>query len=107
MNSILYLKTKDDFNNINAKIVIIKISADWCIPCKTISPLYNQFAMKNLNENILYTEINTNDADDELLDFIDVKTLPTFHIYQDKKLINTLIGSDKINLSMALNNLTI
>lgn len=105
MNSILYLKTKDDFNNINAKIVIIKISADWCIPCKTISPLYNQFAMKNLNENILYTEINTNDADDELLDFIDVKTLPTFLIYENKQLKNKMVGIDKIELAKYINNL--
>ena len=87
------LLTLSNFTDISEKnqIVIIKVGADWCSPCKAISPLYN--------------EINTSDADDELLDFINVKSLPTFLIYKNKELTNTIIGCDKLTLSECLNNL--
>jgi thiol-disulfide isomerase/thioredoxin len=101
------LLTLSNFTDISEKnqIVIIKVGADWCSPCKAISPLYNQFAEKNNNVNIIFTEINTSDADDELLDFINVKSLPTFLIYKNKELTNTIIGCDKLTLSECLNNL--
>ena len=101
------LLSLDNFNDIAQpnNTVIIKIGAYWCITCKAINPLYQQFANKNNNENIIYAEINTSDADEELLDFIDVKSLPTFLIYKNKELTNTIIGCDKFNLSECLNNL--
>jgi thioredoxin 1 len=104
MHKLLSLTNFNDIAQPN-KTIIIKVGADWCVPCKAISPLYGQFASKNNNDNIIYAEINTTDADDELMDFIDVKSLPTFLIYKNKELINTIIGCDKFNLSECLNNL--
>jgi thiol-disulfide isomerase/thioredoxin len=105
---ILHLKNLTDFNNIksNSKL-IIKVGADWCNPCKKITPLYTQFAENNSNPNIIYAEINSTDADEELLDFIEVKSLPTFLFYDDKQLTNRIVGSDKIELSECINNLYI
>jgi len=107
---ILYLKNLDDFNNINNKPdtkIIIKVSAEWCEPCKKIAPLYKQFAENNSNSNIIYAEINSTDADEELLDFIEVRSLPTFIFYDNKKLANKIIGIDKIELSEYINSLYI
>lgn len=104
----LFLHTLNDFNNINnqpGKIVIIKVGANWCNPCHEIEPLYIQFSNNNNNPNIIYTEIDITDADDELLDYIDVKSLPTFLFYNNSKLSNKLIGANKIELSKILNNL--
>lgn len=108
MSNIIFLNILNDFNNINkepGKIIIIKVGADWCISCKTITPLYNQFANNNKNSNIYFTEINTTDADDELLDYIDVKSLPTFLFYKDGTLSNKIIGCDKIQLAEIINDL--
>ena len=102
-----YLLNLSNFNDISDKIVIIKVGADWCTPCKAISPLYNQFAEKNNDTNIIFTEINASEAEDDLLDFINVKSLPTFLIYKNKELTNTIIGCDKLTLSECLNNLYI
>ena len=104
MHKLLTLSNLNDITEPN-KTIIIKVGADWCVPCKAISPLYYQFAEKNNNINLIFTEINTSDADDELLDYIDVKSLPTFLIYKNKELINTIIGCDKLTLSECLNNL--
>ena len=110
MSNIIFLNILNDFNNINkepGKIIIIKVGADWCNPCKKITPLYTQFAENNSNPNIIYAEINSTDADEELLDFIEVKSLPTFLFYDDKQLTNRIVGSDKIELSECINNLYI
>jgi thioredoxin 1 len=104
MHKLLSLLNFNDISNEN-KTVIVKVGADWCVPCKSINPLYHQFAEKNSNSNIIFAEINTSDADDELLDFIDVKSLPTFLIYKNKELTNTIIGCDKQNLAECINNL--
>lgn len=106
MHKLLSLSNFNDISEEN-KTVIIKVGADWCSPCKLINPLYHQFAEKNNNVNIIFTEINTSDADEELLDFIDVKSLPTFLIYKNKELKNTIIGADKFILSECINNLVI
>ena len=104
MHKLLTLYNLNDITEPN-KTIIIKVGADWCVPCKAINPLYHQFANKNINENIIFTEINTSDADDELLDFVDVKSLPTFLIYKNNELLNKIIGCDKLTISECLNNL--
>jgi len=106
---ILHLKNLNDFNDINKPNtkIIIKVGANWCEPCKKIAPLYTQFAENNNNSNIIYAEINSTDADEELLDFIEVKSLPTFIFYDNKNLTNKIIGSDKIELSEYINSLYI
>jgi hypothetical protein len=90
MSNILFLKNLNDFTNLNkeaGKIIIIKV------------------ANNNKNSNIIFTEINTTDADDELLDFIDVKSLPTFLFYKNNSLNNKIIGCDKLQLAESINNL--
>jgi thioredoxin 1 len=108
MSNILFLKNLNDLTNINkdtGKIIIIKVGADWCGPCKNITPLYNQMANSNNNSNIIFAEINASDADEELLDYIDVKSLPTFLFYKNNTLNNKIIGCDKIQLATTINNL--
>jgi len=106
MSKILKLSSLNDFKSIDtAKIIIIKIGAEWCIPCKTIYPLYSQFAEYNKNDNIIYTTVDVDDADAELLDFIEVKSLPTFNIYKNGVLDNSIISSDKYTISTCFNNL--
>jgi thiol-disulfide isomerase/thioredoxin len=104
MHKLLSLSNFNDISNEN-KTVIVKVGADWCGSCNVIKPLYNQFAEINNNSNIIFTEINTEDADDELLEFIDVKALPTFLFYKNKELTNKIIGFDKQNLAEYINNL--
>ena len=103
----IIINSLEDYNNINKpdNIIIVKIGADWCTPCKSISPFYYLLALNNKNPNIIYTEIDTTNAKDDLLDFVDVKSLPTFLIYKNNELLNKIIGCDKLTISECLNNL--
>lgn len=103
----IILKSLNDYNNIydSNKIIIIKVGADWCIPCKSISPFYNLLALSNKNENIIFAEIDTSITEDDLLDFVNVKSLPTFLFYKNNTVFNTIIGCDKIELSTYIDTL--
>jgi len=103
----IIINSLEDYNNINKpdNIIIVKIGADWCTPCKSISPFYNLLALNNKNPNIIYTEIDTTNAKDDLLDFVDVKSLPTFLFYKNDVVLNKIIGCDKFILSTYIDTL--
>ena len=103
----IIINSLEDYNNINKpdNIIIVKIGADWCTPCKSISPFYYLLALNNKNPNIIYTEIDTTNAKDDLLDFVDVKSLPTFLFYKNDIVLNKIIGCDKFILSTYIDTL--
>ena len=103
----IIINSLEDYNNINKpdNIIIVKIGADWCTPCKSISPFYYLLALNNKNPNIIYTEIDTTNAKDDLLDFVDVKSLPTFLFYKNDVVLNKIIGCDKFILSTYIDTL--
>jgi thiol-disulfide isomerase/thioredoxin len=46
--------------SIKKNILILKFGADWCGPCKTISPLYKSF-IKNSPPNIIFADIDVDE----------------------------------------------
>jgi thiol-disulfide isomerase/thioredoxin len=103
----IIINSLDDYNNINKPdiTIIIKVGADWCAPCKSISPFYKLLASNNNNPNIIYAEINTSNAHDDLLDYINIKSLPTFIFYKNNVILNKIIGCDNILLSKYIDTL--
>jgi len=75
----------------NDKKAIACFYATWCIPCKKIKPLYQSFS-KTYN-NIKFYEIDI-DEDEQLVNEMNVKSIPTFVFFENGKKINELIGSD-------------
>lgn len=107
MTNIIYINTLSQLHNLinSTNIIIIKIGANWCIPCNYIRMLYKQLSEFNNNNNIIFTEININNSHDELLDFLNITNLPTFLFYSNNTLLHTINSSDKIEISRYINNL--
>jgi len=107
--SIILINTRDDldnlFNNNPDKTIIIKIGAEWCIPCKNINSLYKQLYTANNNINILFTEINSTDDNNDLIDFLNINSLPTFLFYKNGILIHTIVGSNKLEITKYIHKL--
>lgn len=78
---------------------VIKFSAQWCLPCKKIAPLFNKLAKQ-------YTDIHFYDVDvDEnqlLAERMNITGMPTFVFLKEKKEILRLTGADEKKLSDAL-----
>jgi thioredoxin 1 len=78
------------------KIIIVKFSAKWCNPCKKIHPLYDFLAEKEKNK-ILSFHVDVDELED-MASFYEIKSLPTFLVFSNKKVIDKLIGANRIGL---------
>lgn len=73
------IKITDDMSEVtNSENAIAYFTADWCVPCKQLKPLYAKAGMQDQNNQ--YFVINVDNIDKEFLDLYNIKSVPT--IYQ-------------------------
>ncbi len=81
--------------------VIIDFYADWCGPCKMMSPIIDSIAEEI--ENIKVGKINVDDAQDLAVQY-NVMSIPTIIIFKDGKPYKKFIGvTSKENILNELN----
>lgn len=84
--------TKDNFQAevLNHKgTVLIDFWADWCGPCRMLSPIVDEVAAEN--PNIKVGKINV-DEQQELSSQFGIMSIPTLLVFKDGKKINESIG---------------
>ena len=70
---------------------IIKFSAKWCRPCKTITPIY--CALSDEFSKINFYEVDVDEIDD-ISSKYNISSLPTFIVLTDGIETSRLVGSD-------------
>ncbi len=70
-------------------IVIVDFYADWCGPCRMMSPIIDEIAEEN--SNIKVGKVNC-DEEINLASKFDVMSIPTILVFKDGELIKTFIG---------------
>ena len=96
---------------INNKIVVVKLGAKWCNPCKIIAPKYDEMA-KNVDDNLRkfyfkgvqnlpscsFLSIDVDDicedTGDKWGDYLQCNGVPMFLIFFNKKIEETFMGGD-------------
>lgn len=61
-------------------IVVLDFWADWCGPCKSFAPIFDEAAAKNTD--ITWGKVNT-DKETEIASGFGIKSIPTLMIFRD------------------------
>lgn len=70
-------------------VVIVDFYADWCGPCKIMSPIIDEIAEEN--SDIKVGKVNCDEEPNLAIKF-DVMSIPTILIFKNGKLEKTFIG---------------
>ena len=83
--------TNKDFENIisNNDITLIDFYADWCGPCKALSPIIDEIAKSETH--ITVGKVNV-EEEKELAMQYHVRSIPTMVIFKGGKEVNRLVG---------------
>lgn len=72
------------------KMVLIDFYADWCGPCRMMSPIIDEIA-EDLKESVKVGKINV-DENQELAIKYDVMSIPTIIIFKNGMPVKTFLG---------------
>lgn len=84
--------TKDNFEEIknNQKTVLLDFFADWCGPCRMVSPIVDEIAEEN--PQYLVGKINV-DEEPELASAFGVMSIPTLVVMKNGEIVNRSTGA--------------
>lgn len=84
--------TKDNFESVKAseKTVLLDFYADWCGPCRMVSPLVDEIAEEC--PEYFVGKINV-DEEGELAAAFGVTSIPTLVVMKDGKVVNQSAGA--------------
>lgn len=84
--------TKSNFEQVKSseKKVLLDFYADWCGPCRMVSPFVNEIASEH--PEYLVCKINV-DEEPELASVFDVFSIPTLVVMEQGKIINKAAGA--------------
>ena len=83
---------KENFNEIknSGKVVLLDFYADWCGPCRMVSPLVDEIAKER--QDIIVGKINV-DVEQELAAEFGVFSIPTLVVLKDGKVAEQSAGA--------------
>lgn len=72
-------------------IKLIDFYADWCRPCKQMTPILNE--IEESNSDIILEKVNMDIDEEELAEAYGVLNIPTLLIFVDRVLKDRIVGA--------------
>ena len=88
--SVLKLKNKDFDAAIQSGFALVDFYADWCGPCKMMSPIVDEIADERTDVTVAKVNV---DESSELASRFGVASIPTLIIFKNGKESNRIIGA--------------
>lgn len=86
--------TEENFREVvldSGKMVFVDFYADWCEPCHMVSPIIEEIANENTDENLIFVKINV-DENRNLASKYNIYAIPTLILIKDGKVIDRRAG---------------
>ena len=75
----------------NEKTVVVDFWAEWCGPCRAVSPILDQIATEH-SEKLDIVKVNV-DENPQLAMKYQITSIPAMKVYQGGEVVNTVIGA--------------
>eukprot|EP00884_Botryococcus_braunii_P020849 jgi/Botrbrau1/7448/Bobra.0083s0019.1 len=79
----------------SGKLVLVDFSAEWCGPCKMISPVFEELSEQYPDFIFLKVDVDCLSA---VAVRAEISAMPTFQVYQDGAMVEQLVGASKERL---------
>lgn len=93
MSNVVKLNT-DNFNELvmeNSQTVLVDFYADWCGPCKMLSPIIDEVA-DELAGKVVVGKLNIDEARDIAIEY-QVASIPTLMVFKGGSVVETMVGA--------------
>jgi len=92
MSQIIEMNDENFDKEINKeyKTLIVDFWAEWCGPCKLLSPIIEEVA-KELEDQVTFGKVNL-DSNQDLAMRLSIRSIPTLLMFKDGKLRDTKVG---------------
>ncbi|TDZ58307.1 Thioredoxin-like protein 1 [Colletotrichum sidae] len=105
--STVLIKSPTEFQTLlsSSRIVVADFYADWCGPCKTIAPFYEQLSASLSRKDVVtFVKIDV-EAQKDIAKAYNVTSLPTFMIFREGTVLEKIQGADPRKLQEAVKKL--
>lgn len=85
--------TDDNFESVvlqSDKLVVVDFWAEWCGPCRIVSPILEELAKEN--PNVLICKMNV-DENSEVPTQMGIRNIPTLLFFKGGKVVNKFVGA--------------
>ena len=88
---IRYLKENEELSSVlGSDITLVDFYADWCGPCKMLSPILEEIASE-LGEKVKVGKLNVDESNDLAFEY-EVMSIPTLILFENGKVVDRLTG---------------
>lgn len=75
----------------SGKVVLVDFGAEWCMPCKIITPIVEELANEFDKEKVTFAECDVQ-AEPKIAQRFSIMSIPTLLIFKDGKAMDQMIG---------------
>lgn len=96
----------NEFNEVinSDNLTVVKFSADWCGPCRTLAEIMDDVTPDYQNVNFIEIDVE-GDGMDEIVSNYSIRNIPVLAFIKNGKLLNKNVGLvDKVKITELINN---
>lgn len=93
MSNAIELKTEDFDKTISKGDWIVDFWAEWCGPCRMMSPILDEAAKKM--KGVKFGKVNV-DSEQDLAQTYEVMSIPTLIFFKNGEIVNRVVGLQEV-----------